>query len=646
MLRQFYQHQYFFPRIFTWTALFLPTFLVLRIFVLAYWAAETDFETICKNISHPPRQAVFLLTTEGDTLGEIDEGIEVAYSQLPKTLVETLILEEDSTFGSNNGINIPTFSGFIQSSLSSQVARYLSKNIGRRRIPIFYIQKYFYLPLMLERNFTKTEILTLFCNETYWDWENKGIAKACEHYFHKKVENLTLQEIALLMAIEKHPLSKRDTSRARNVRNLILANMAAHDIYPEKWKDSLQQSPLIFYPKKTENGMRKYLINAIEQAIETYQNIHYQENIYENGFVIQTTISSKMQELAERNTREMMTKIQRDFEKYNKNKIPKDTTKIIEMMKGSEYWQQRIKWAYSEKKLEKDIFEKEKTTIFTWQGEKDSLMSPYEVYLYEKMFRKTGFCVLSPQTGHILAYIGGANQRFFKKDNIYLPYLLNTINKPLFTACLMENGKNPADFSREAIEKRRNFPQSIGIILPPQIAQNELITFYRTLGFEQSLPITSDHFRTGAFDASLYELMGAYTVLANQGKYTQPILIQLIIDENGNKTDLIPATWQAISPDVSAKMMNDLENETMKDYGTGFEFVAKYGLKGRFACSEVHTNDMQTKWFIAMHTDLMLGTFVGEKDSFYKWEHKAYFEAGENVVGNYLRVLQTEKKMQ
>lgn len=644
MLKKIYQHQYFFPRIFTWMVLFLPIFIVVRVFVLAYWAAETDFETICKNISHPPRQAVFLLTTEGDTLGAIDKGTEVTYSQLPKALVETLILEEDSTFWKNNGINFPDISLIAQSSLSLKVARNVAYNMGRKRGRlIFYIARYLWLPLMLERNFTKTEILTLFCNEISWDWNNRGIDKACANVFHKKVENLHLQEIALLVTIEKRPDARTDTSKALIIRNRILANMAKYDIYPKKWKDSLQQSPLIFFTDERENGMRKYLINTIKQDIEKYQNIYYQGNTYENGFTIQTTISSKMQELAEINTTEMMAKIQRDFEKGNKSKIPKDTAKIIEMMKGSDYWQQRIKWGSPEKNIEKDIFEKEKTTIFTWQGEKDSLMSPYEVYVYEKMFRKIGFCVLSPQTGHILAYIGGANQHFFKRDNLYCPYLLNTINKRLFTACVMENGKNPVDFSREAMEKRHNFSQSIGIILPPQIAQNELITFYRTLGFEHSLPIISDCFQRGAFDASLYELMGAYSVLANQGKYTQPILIQSIIDKNGNKTDLIPATWQAISPSISAKIMRDLENETMQDYGTGFEFVAKYGLKGQFACQEAHLSENEAKWFIAIQGDLIVGTWVGEVSPYYQWNDKAYYEVGENVVGNYLRLLPNKK---
>lgn len=83
--------------------------------------------------------------------------------------------------------------------------------------------------------------------------------------------------------------------------------------------------PLGVYPPKPENGIRTYLKDAVHEYLKEWQKTHYQENIYEAGLQIYTTIDSNMQVIAEANVLKMMPKIQMDFEK---NSIGKKKRKV------------------------------------------------------------------------------------------------------------------------------------------------------------------------------------------------------------------------------------------------------------------------------------------------------------------------------
>lgn len=250
MLRKFFKHPFLLPRLLVWAMMFMPIFFMLNLFIPAYFSAKKRFESIYADLSHAPYLPIKVFSEDGKLLSEIwAEGkcAEISYEALPKALVETIILEYDSLFWTNDGINITSFS--LQGSIAQNMARNATSLILRRR-NYFLVETYFWLPLMFEKSFTKEEIFTIYCNELCWDWERKGIENASQGYFHKTISEINLQEIAFLVGMSKNPSGKRDTNQALAMRNKQLDRMAKHNIYPSAWKDSLKNLPLGVYPEK------------------------------------------------------------------------------------------------------------------------------------------------------------------------------------------------------------------------------------------------------------------------------------------------------------------------------------------------------------------------------------------------------------
>lgn len=640
MLRKFFKHPFLLPRLLVWGMMFMPIFFILNLFIPAYFSAKKRFESIYADFSHAPHLPIKVLAADGKLLGEIwAEGkcAEISYEALPKALVETIVLEYDSLFWTNDGINIPSFS--LQGSIAQSIARNATRSIGRRR-GNFLIETYFWLPLMFEKSFTKEEIFTIYCNELFWDWDSKGIENPSQGYFRKTISEINLQEIAFLVGMSKKPSGKRDTSQALAMRNKELDRMAEHNIYPSAWKDSLKSLPLGVYPPKPENGMRTYLKDAVHEYLKEWQKTHYQENIYEAGLQIYTTIDSNMQVIAEANVLKMMPKIQMDFEKNSIGKKERkyDSLEIVEDMKRSNFWHKRLEYGRSEKELAKAIFEKREVRLFTWEGEIDTLMSPWEERQYYKKMQEIGFCAISPKTGQIKAYIGGIDKRFFPKDNIQSLKQIGSAVKPFFYGFALETDIYPCKVHPAGLNKGMEY--SMGTAPPYfKIDGHATREYYQRFGFYSPLD-TANTLKIGMFDLSLMELIAAYAVFANKGTYIQPTLISHITDKSGNRFEMPVVSWQATSVPIAEGLLGALKNIAMEDYGTGMSLATKYGLKGDIACKTGNTSTSRpTAWFTGICPDLVTTVWVGCDDRNRVW-NKTGSQNAMLVVGQWLKNLQ------
>ena len=241
MLRKFFKHPFLLPRLLVWAVMFMPIFFILSLFIPAYFSAEKRFESIYADLSHAPYLPIKVFSEDGKLLGEIwAEGkcAEISYEALPEALVETIVLE-DSNYWVHNGIGLPFYSMYMRYSTITQV---LAKNRFRRN----FLDVRFFFPLLIEKYFTKEEILTIFLNE-------HEIESLTQKYFHKTTSTLNLQEIALFTATlrKRHPIKYGEENTSLwYIRNKQLDRMAEHNIYPSAWKDSLKSLPLVVYPEK------------------------------------------------------------------------------------------------------------------------------------------------------------------------------------------------------------------------------------------------------------------------------------------------------------------------------------------------------------------------------------------------------------
>ena len=404
--------------------------------------------------------ATEIISSDGKTLGKFyyeDNRTPVAYSELPKHLVEALIATEDVRYYEHAGIDargtlramVKLGKGGGASTISQQLAKQLFHGEGSRNTFGRITQKIkeWVIAIRLERQYTKEEIIAQYFN--IYDFGNNadGIRSASRIYFGKEPKDLSINESAMLVGMFKNsslynPRPKRNPEGTKNRRNVVLSQMAKYEFIDETLKDSLQQLPLglNYSPESHREGIatyfRAYLRGFMKEWVNNPQNTKPNGdtyNIYKDGLKIYTTIDSRMQTFAEIASKEHMANLQAEFFVQNTPKRnrtapfldlkPKEITGLLNSgMRRSERWR---KMKYDLKKSEAEIrasFKKPvPMKIFSWTSENneiDTIMTPLDSMRYYKTFLRTGMMSMQPQTGHVKAWVGGINYKHFQYDMV------------------------------------------------------------------------------------------------------------------------------------------------------------------------------------------------------------------------------------
>ena len=284
--------------------------------------------------------ATEIISSDGKTLGKFyfeDNRTPVAFSDLPKHLVDALIATEDVRYFEHAGIDVRgTLRAFIKlgkgggaSTISQQLAKQLFHGEGSRNTMGRLTQKIkeWVIATRLERQYTKEEIIAQYFN--IYDFNNfaDGIRSASRIYFGKEPKYLSINESAMLVGMFKNsslynPRPKRNPIGTKNRRNVVLGQMAKYGYIKEALKDSLQKQPLglNYSPESHREGIatyfRSYLRGFMKQWVNNPLNRNPngdKYNIYKDGLKIHTTIDSRMQTFAEVATKTHMSNLQAEF---------------------------------------------------------------------------------------------------------------------------------------------------------------------------------------------------------------------------------------------------------------------------------------------------------------------------------------------
>src|SRR3989304_4590687 len=176
-----------------------------------------------------PQLATKVYSADGELIGKffIENRIETDIDSLPRHLIDALIATEDRRYYDHWGVdlarfmkamikNILTFSREGASTITQQLAKNLYELKTRREsqidIGVRKIREWI-SAIQIEKRFTKTEILELYLNVSYFGKSAYGVETAARAYFGKSARELTLPESALFIALLKSP---RDYDPARN----------------------------------------------------------------------------------------------------------------------------------------------------------------------------------------------------------------------------------------------------------------------------------------------------------------------------------------------------------------------------------------------------------------------------------------------
>ena len=676
--------------------------LVFLLFLFASWGFfgslpdETSLENPEKNL------ATQIVGSDGVMLGTFykENRTPVKYEQLPDHLVNALIATEDVRFYEYSGIDAKgtvravVFLGSKggASTISQQLAKlFFTEQVSRNKLQRGLQKiKEWIIATRLERRYTKEEIITMYFNE--YDFLNQavGIQSASKIYFSKEPSELNTAEAATLVGMFKNsslynPL--KNPVGVRNRRNVVLAQMAKYDFISRDVKDSLQAQELniVYSPQGHDEGIATYFREYTRAFIADWVKENPKADgskydIYSDGLKIFTTIDSKMQEYAEEAVDMHMANIQKEFHEQNKkNKTApfrditeEETEKILDAsMRRSDRWRIMKNAGKSDKEIIDSFKEETKMRVFSWSGDKDTVMTPLDSIRYYKGILQASLMSMDPQTGEVKAWVGGIDYKHFKYDMVkkgkrqigstFKPFVYATVidqmhmspcdTLPNTPYCIPAGKygllkewcpKNSGGKYGGMLSLKSALAQSINTVtarLIDRVGPQPVIDLVEKMDVDTEEMPAAPSIALGTPDISLYEMVGAYSTFANQGVYIKPSLIYRIEDKNGTVLyQNVPETKDVISDETAFVTLSLMEGVTQ--YGSGGRLrhtyaggnsVYKnavtgypYGFTNPIAGKTGTTQNNSDGWFMGMVPNLATGVWVGGEDRSVHFSNTAY----------------------
>lgn len=627
----------------------------------------------------------------------------IEYREIPQSVIDALIATEDVRFYDHSGVDVRGLfrvaKGLLTantsagggSTISQQLAKMLFPRESDLNVFELAIRKFreWVIAVRLEKSYTKEEILTMYLNK--YDFLNLavGISSAADIYFQVPLNSLKVEQAAMLIGMAKNSSYYNPVRRPEltlNRRNVVLSQMYKYDKITREECDSLKKLPLGLNFKRVDHKeglatyFREYLrlfMTANKPDRKRYRDLsqfrldsvawetnplygwckknvkvdgsHY--DLYSDGLKIYTTLDSRMQKYAEEAVREHLSQDLQplfDKEKVKKHRPPFSNdmtpTEIEEVLdrsiRQSERYRVLSKQGMSFKEIRKTFDQPLKMQVFTWNGIRDTVMTPLDSIKHYKSFFRSGFMVMQPQTGYIKAYVGGPDYRYFMYDMVSAgKRQVGSTIKPILYTLAMQEGLGPCD-------KVPNIPQTF--ILPtgePWSArggtkrQGEMVTLRWGLANSENnisawvlkqftpeavaqmahkMGITSfidpvPSVFLGTAEITVKEMVAAYSIFANKGVYNSPLPVYRIEDKYGNVLqEFRPESREVITENTAYLMCNLLEGVVTG--GTGVRLRYKYKLMNPMGGKTGTTQKHADGWFMGVTPDLVGGVWVGAED--------------------------------
>ncbi len=629
----------------------------------------------------------------------------VGYNDLSPNIINALIATEDVRFAEHSGIDAYALTravvkrgilmqknagggSTITQQLSKQLYSPSADNVMERLFqkPIEWV-----IAVKLERYYTKEEILTMYLNK--FDFLNNavGIKTAAFTYFGCEPKDLKIEEAATLVGMCKNPSlynPVRYNERSSGRRNVVLDQMRKAGYITEAERDSLQALPLKLKYNRVDHKeglatyFREYLrgvLTAKKPDKANYRGWQMQKyyedsldwennplfgwcekntkkdgtkyNLYTDGLKIYTTLDSRMQQYAEDAVTEHLKELQGYFfkEKKGAKKAPytfrltqEQVDEILgRAMRLSDRYRIMKKAGATEAEIKKAFDTPEEMSVFSWEGEKDTIMTPMDSIRYYKFFLRAGFMSMDPRSGHVKAYVGGPNYHYFQYDMAMVGRRqVGSTIKPFLYTLAMENGFSPCDevrhveytlidengkpwTPRNANKKLigdmvtvkwglANSDNWITAYLMSKLNPYNLKRLIHTFGVRNRDIVPSVSLCLGPCEISVGEMVSAYTAFPNKGIRVAPLFVTRIEDNDGNVlATFAPEMQEVISVSSAYKMLVMLR--AVVNEGTGGR-VRRLGVKADMGGKTGTTNYNADGWFMGFTPSLVSGCWVGGED--------------------------------
>lgn len=548
------------------------------------------------DVMHPQTQvASEVYSADGKLLHKFfsENRTPVTYEEISPNFVNALVSTEDERFYNHMGIDFVGLFSAAKDAVrgrargASTLTQQLVKNVYNMRaqhtgllgnIPgvkmIIMKSKEMILATEIEiLGNSKNDILTMYANTVDFGANAYGIKTAAKTYFGTTPGELKVEEAAVLVGLLKATTAYNPKINPKNAlrrRNIVIDNMVSHGMLSKAEADSIKQLPieLKFSVENVYDGKALYFRQAVRNEL---RDINSDLDPYTDGLKIYTTLDSRMQQYAEEAVREQMQQVQRNFTAHwgsenpwvddRNNPIPGFLDDKIRQTDTYRYLAAR--YPDNPELIREKLREKHKVRLFSYDGYIEREMSSLDSLAYMLRFMHTGFVAVEPATGDVKAYVGDIDYRTWQHDNVRASHQPGSTFKLFVYANAFKHGLTPADRRRdeyiqmEVYDKgekttwrphnadgtisganmplRAAFARSINTVavkLGQEFGIDNVIATAHSMGIESEL-VNAPSLPLGACDVTPFELISAYSTVANYGTHVEAHCIARIEDRDG-----------------------------------------------------------------------------------------------------------------
>jgi len=627
----------------------------------------------------------------------------VKYHELSNELITTLLVTEDIRFYNHSGID---FKGLVRATYGlfkniitlgssglegggSTITQQLAKNLFKIRnekkgklsnVPFIGLViskiKEWIVAVKLEEFYTKNEILSMYLNTAEYGSNSYGIKVASKTYFNKLPSQINYNEASIIVGLLNKPTKYNpfyNPGNAINKKTEILYNLYKYSKISKTTFDSLSVLGLnLTYKVENQNaGQATYFRTVVKNYLINWaKNNNY--DLFSDGLKIYTTIDSKMQSHAENAVTEQMKRLQNVFNKHWDGKNPWIDEKGYEI---KDFLKNSIKRTKRYKDLLKNnngdttrvfdiLNEKKEMKVFGWDQEIDTIFSVIDSLKYYKNFLQAGFISIEPKTGHIKAWVGGINHKYFKYDHVKQGKRQpgSTI-KPIVYAAAIDNGYSPCypvvdapvvfelpgqdppywrpdnhngKWTGETMTLRKAMAKSVNSItafITKKISPKTVVDYAKKLGIKSKLEAVPAVCLGAGGDVSLFDLVGSYSTFINKGIWTEPFFISRIEDKYGNLIQkFVPTKNEALSEETAFLMLHMLKGSKEEEGGTARGLNPELTINNDVGAKTGTTQNASDGWFIGVTHNLVSGAWVGGDDRSIHFKDWAYGQGARTAM--------------
>jgi penicillin-binding protein 1A len=622
-----------------------------------------------------------LYTADNVLIGKYfyENRVPVEYKELTPSLINALIATEDVRFYQHHGIDIRSTFGIFWSMAKgekrggSTITQQLVKNLFKTRehyskgllsnIPglkvIIYKMKELINAVKIEFYYSKEEILTMYLNTVDFGSNSYGIQSASTTFFNKNPGELKIEEGAMLIGLLKAPSYYSPVSNPENAlgrRNTVIDQLVKYNYLTKEKADSIKKIPIHLHYKVAGNydGDALYFRDAVARELQDWCKDN-NKDIYRDGLKIYTTIDMRLQRIAEEAMSEHMKNLQKRFFQHWQGQAPwidengKELVGFIEdaAKQTDDYKRLTKKFGKGKDSIDFYLNKPHQMTVFTWDGDKDTIFSTLDSIRYYKHLLHAGFLSMDPQTGFVKTWVGGINFKYFKYDHVsQFKRQPGSLFKAFLYTAAIDNGYGPCDqitdrnvtinytegghtqtwsphnadfsFSGRSMTLKHAFARSVNSVavqVSQKIGWTKVIEYAKRMGIKSPIPNVPS-VCLGTSDVSLLEILDAYAPIVNGGYRLDPVFISKITDRTGKVLYEYKNTKTKILNDETAFLMSIMLRAGLSEPGGTTQGLFEYDLfkyDTDFGGKTGTSSNYSDGWFIGVTPKLIGGAWVGSE---------------------------------